>query len=192
MRSSRGAHSPEAPTRFEMPVPRRPPFRRTASAVFALAVAGCGGDSGSNHYKTPRDADQAMVRLTTEITADGRRALRLEADSAFLRTESPTAMLMDVRATMLSSTGSAVLTIVADSATMEIGTQRLTALGEAVARRLDQRIVVRTAALTYDPSTDKLTSDTITEVESGGSTQSGSCFESDALLTDWSLCSGPS
>jgi LPS export ABC transporter protein LptC len=91
---------------------------------------------------------------------------------------------------MFASTGLAAVTIQADSGALETDTQRLTALGAVIANTRSGAVTVRTTELVFDPSTGRLTSDSATVVERGGSTERGPCFEGNALLTEWSLCSG--
>jgi len=128
--------------------------------------------------------------MTTEITLDGRRALRVESDSAFFRTGSSTMTLVGLRASMFAPTGVEAVTIEADSGALETDAQRLTALGAVIARARGEGVTVRTTELVFHPSTGRLTSDSATVVERGGSNERGPCFEGNALLTEWSLCSG--
>jgi len=173
-----------------MPPSRRLSARGLAASAFAALTVACTGGSEPPTYQSPRGADRSIFRMTTEITTDGRRALRVESDSAFFRTGSDTVKLVGVRASMFASTGNAGVTIEADSGALESGTQRLTALGTVTARTRDGGLTVRTGQLVFDPSTNRLTSDSATVVERGGSTERGPCFEGDALLTEWSLCGG--
>jgi LPS export ABC transporter protein LptC len=155
----------------------------------ALALASCSGDSGPASYDGPRDAERAIVNLTTEMASGGRRALRVEADSGFFQAGSGEVKLVGIHASMFSPDGVASVTIEADSAVLDDEAQRLTAMGEVLVRNR-QGLSVETTELLFDASTSRLTSDSSTTVEEGGRTESGPCFESDSQLSQWRFCNG--
>jgi len=184
------ASNPFSDEPIPMPVSRSFPRHGTVAMALAMALASCSGDSPAG-YQEPRGADRVIVRLITEMTSDGRRALRVESDSAFFYAGSNEVKLLNLHGSMFSPDGVAGVTIQADSAVLDSGAQRLTALGNVVARTR-RGTSVETAELVFDAPTARLTSDSATVVQEAGGSQRGPCFESDSQLSQWRFCNGPS
>ena len=174
------------------------PIRRSIRAPLSALVAatawtaGCSDGSEPAGYDAPRGASRVIVGLGTEITSDGRRVLRVEADSGFAGDESGVVKLVGVEARAFDPNGRVRMTLEADSGRLDETSRVLTATGNVRARTQDHSVSLQTAELVFDPSTGRLRSDSAVIVERQGRTERGGCFEGDPLLTSWTLCEGPS
>lgn len=186
-------HRPPPTPRTVRTSPRSPLRRvRRAALAAAVAVAGaagaCSDGSQPARFEAPRGASRVITGLGTEITSDGRRALRIEADSGFGGEDTGVLTLVGVEARAFDVEGLVRVTLEADSGRLDETTRVFTALGNVRVRTQDGGVTLETAALSYDPSTGQLRSDSAVVVEGRGRTERGTCFEGDPLLTSWRVC----
>lgn len=170
--------------------PTTPRCAAAALAVVACAAAACSDGSQPASYEAPRGAQRVLTGLGIEITSEGRRVLRIEADSGFAREESPEVALVGVEARAFDEQGIPGMTLEADSGRLDEDTRMFTALGDVRARRQDGTVSVQAPVLVFDPATGRLTSDTTVVVERAGGSETLPCFQADPLLREWGACGG--
>lgn len=181
------------------PGPPAPPHRlpgrwNRSVAALALAAVGaagaCSDGSQPAGYEAPRGASRVIVGLATEITSEGRRVMRVEADSGFAHADSGLVTLVGVEARTFDDNGRVRATLEADSGRLDEMGRVFTAMGNVRVSTQDGLVSLETAELVYDPSTGQLRSDSAAVVTRDGVTQQGTCFEGDPLLAGWRVCGG--
>lgn len=186
MTSPRHPHPPHAGRPFGSS-----PRSVVVLAVAVLGAAACSDGSQPAAYDAPRGAQRIITGLGIEVTANGRRALLVEADSGFVQEGSSTVTLVGVRAEAFGESQVARMTLEADSGRFDEETRLFIAMGNVAARTRDGAVSLETTHLVFDPAADLLRSDSAVVVDERGRTERGSCFEGDRLLTSWTVCGGP-
>lgn len=173
-----------------------PLHRRWRAAALVLAVAAAGSGSACSDgsepagYEPPRGAARVITGLGTEITSEGRRVLRVEADSGFAAEGPGVVTLVGVEARAFDQNGLVRVTLEADSGRLDESSRVFTATGNVRARTQDGAVSIETPELIFDPATGRLRSDSAVVVQLRGRTERGTCFEGDPLLTSWRVCGG--
>lgn len=123
-------------------------------------------------------ADQVYDSMTFDITRDGVKASRVQAESAWVYQSRQVADLKNMTVTMYDSTGATISTTTADKGIYGMREQSLDARGHVVAHGVEGR-VLRTEHLVYDRGRNLISSDTAFTSTSPKANLSGVSFEAD-------------
>jgi LPS export ABC transporter protein LptC len=146
--------------------------------AFALLV-GC-RDRGvqPRNVVSADSADQVYDSMVFNITRDGVKTSRVEADSAWVYQARQVADLKNIKVTSFDSAGAVISTITAKTGIYGIRESSLDARGNVVATSSGGR-VLKTEHLVFDRSRNMITSDTSFTSTSPQANLSGTSFESD-------------
>ena len=123
-------------------------------------------------------ADQVYDSMTFDITRDGVKTSRVQAESAWVYQARQVADLKNMTVTMYDSTGAAISTTTADKGVYGMREQNLDARGHVVAHGVEGR-VLHTEHLIYDRARNLITSDSAFTSTSPKANLSGVSFEAD-------------
>lgn len=165
---------------------RREPFARAGRWVLVAAVALTGACQGE--VVEPGTATQEMQELESPIvfgmvaymTANGVREGRIQADTAYTYEDSVKVDLRNMTATFFDENGNDRATVTGLEGEWDQETDRMVARGDVVLEILTDGSRLESAVINYDPSVDRVWSDSATvRTLADGTVQSGSSFESD-------------
>lgn len=153
-------------------------------AGLALVLTGCGGDTASPVGDAPEDlaADQVLFDLVQNVTTDGVRRARLEADTAFYHEEESRVELRGVHLVLFDEAGARISTVTSREGEIDTRSEQMLARGNVVVvgqggeGRLDR---IETEELHYDPSTNRIWSDVETWFYRDDDRGRGDSFTSD-------------
>lgn len=151
---------------------------RSALAMIVL-LAAC-GDRGvaPRRVASADSADQVYDSMTFDITRDGVKSSRVQAESAWVYQARQVADLKNMTVISYDSTGATISTITADKGVYGMREQSLDARGHVVAHSSGGR-VLKTEHLIYDRSRNRISSDTAFTSTSPTANLSGASFEAD-------------
>jgi len=136
-------------------------MRATVAAVLGAlgATLACRGASRPTATISPADsADQMLIGMSHYVTADGVQRARVRADTAYLYSNSQSAMLEAVHITFFSMAGAQTSTLTAKGGTYYWRTGDMEARGNVVVVTTDGR-TLRTEAMHYSEVRNEVTSD---------------------------------
>lgn len=133
-------------------------------------------------------ADNVVYGLEEILTQDGVRSGIVRADSAYVFGDSALSHLYEVDMTLYNDQGRDRAHLTADRGVLHQRSELMTAEGNVVLRVLDQGVTVETSRLRYDPSSQMISSDTVSTFRRDGKVQHGTCFRSDLQFTSYSVC----
>jgi LPS export ABC transporter protein LptC len=150
-----------------------------AVLLLAIVCAAC-QDRGvaPKRVAAADSADQVYDSMTFDITRDGVRTSRVQAESAWVYQARQVADLKNMTVTMYDSTGATISTTTADRGIYGIREQNLDARGHVVAHSSGGK-VLKTEHLIYDRNRNLISSDTVFTSTSPTANLSGTWFESD-------------
>jgi LPS export ABC transporter protein LptC len=160
--------------------------RGSVGAVgLCIALAACskaGPDRIEQVAQAADSADQLMIGMSTNLTAEGVRTGHLEADSAFVYESSGHTDLKNIKVTFYTPSGvqTSVLTALAGWYRMRSG--EMEARGNVVLVRTDGARLT-TSVLTYDQSKNQVRTDQPYVYTVGEKHAAGSGFECDPSFT---------
>jgi len=148
--------------------------------VAALAIAvGCRDRGVQPRSVVSADsADQVYDSMVFNITRDGVKTSRVEADSAWVYQARQVADLKNIKVTSFDSAGAVISTITAKSGVYGIRESSLDARGTVVATSAGGK-VLKTEHLVFDRARNLITSDTAFTSTSPQGNISGTSFEAD-------------
>ncbi len=155
--------------------------RRLAGVLaVVLAAAACREDAARPLavVAAADTADQVIVRFEHHVTANGIRKARVEADSAYIYTESQTTDLRNVEAVFYGNDGREVATLTARQMIYRFQDDFMEALGNVVVSATDGRRLT-TERLVYEPAADQVSSDRPFTYDAGGQHLTGQGFTTD-------------
>lgn len=162
------------------------------AAALAVALAAACGEEPSNPVAADAlrllDADAVSYGMKTYLTTDGIRTGEVFSDSAYQFNDSSRSHLFGMRMKLFHDDGRDRAVITADSAVLYQQTQELTARGNVVAVVQDQGVQIESPELHYNPDAERIWSDSASVLTRDGSVTRGSCFESDLVFENWSIC----
>lgn len=135
--------------------------RRVVLVLLAAAVAGSAGLGCHDSELPPTllsaadSADQTFFGMTTSVTVNGVRRVRLRADTAYYFENRQVADMYGVHVTFFGLQGEQTSALTADSGTYNSRTGDMVALGNVVGVTPDGRRLT-TSVLNYSRSTDKV------------------------------------
>jgi LPS export ABC transporter protein LptC len=151
---------------------------RRALVLIVLLVA-CRDRGVTPHQVAAADsADQVYDSMTFDITRDGVKSSRVQAESAWVYQGRQVADLKNMTVTMYDSTGATISTTTADKGIYGMREQNLDARGHVIAHSSGGK-VLKTEHLIYDRNRNLISSDTAFTSTSPTANLSGSWFESD-------------
>ncbi len=159
-------------------------MKRAALAALVVAAAtlgACQADDVARPVSVIQGADtadQVIVGFRHYVTSEGIRKARVDADSAYIYTDTQTTDLRDVTATFFGGDGREVATMTARQMLYRFHDNSMEALGDVVVQATDGRRLT-TERLLYDPATDRVTSDQHFTYVSRGQHLEGEGFTTD-------------
>ena len=126
--------------------------RSLAAVIGLVAIAVLASDAGGpppTPVSLPDTADQVLYGVDHNVTIDGVRRIRLEADTVYFYQTSQTAELMGVKVEFYSVQGALRSTVISDEGTYEWRSGDMEARGNVIAHTPDERRLT-TEVLAYD------------------------------------------
>lgn len=165
------------------------------AVVLAGGAAACTGEGGPGILRDDFPSEGVLYGMRSYLHTQGTRTGVVEADSAYEHPDSSITFLygMDMRLYHESTSGGARAgedraRIQADLGRLNQRTEELVATGNVVARVVDQGMEITTSVLEYDPTSERIWSDSATTIRrDDGSVTRGSAFESDLTFSSWKL-----
>lgn len=168
------------------------PPRLPAAALLLLApLAACQDPAATtlaDETLRELEADQVLYEMSTYATTNGIRQARIEADSAYFFRDSSVVHLQGVNMTIYGESGAERASVVADRGRMERRSEMLTAQGNVMLRIPEQNRIIESTELHYDPSGDRIWSDSATTMREGNRVTRGTCFNSDLQFRNYNVC----
>jgi LPS export ABC transporter protein LptC len=131
---------------------------RVSVLALAAACSKAGPDRVAQVAQAADTADQLMIGVRTNLTAEGVRTAYLEADSAFVYENSGHTDLKKVKVTFYSPTGVEQSVLTSDSGWYRMRTGEMEARGNVVVVRTDGARLL-TSILRYDQSKNEVSTD---------------------------------
>lgn len=123
-------------------------------------------------------ADQVIVGFEHFVTSNGIRKAQVEADSAYIYTDTQTTDLREVEATFFGADGREVATLTARQMLYRFQDNFMEAIGSVVVNATDGRRLT-TERLVYDPAADRVSSDQPFTYDANGQHLVGEGFTTD-------------
>ena len=124
-------------------------------------------------------ASQVIYLMVTKITVDGVQEARIEADTAFLYPDSSLYSLRNPTLILYNELGAERARVVSRRGRFNFNTKELLAQGDVVLTISEGDRQVETQELNYDPSGDRIWSDSASVMREGTTVTRGQSFESD-------------
>lgn len=126
------------------------------------------------------NADQMVFEMVSFLTASGVREGRVEADTAYVYTDSGTVAMRGMRLVFYTEQGRERATVTAERGELDQNTDRMVARGNVLLVVHTDGRRIESQELYYDPQRDRLWSDSATvQTMPNGNVTRGSAFESD-------------
>jgi LPS export ABC transporter protein LptC len=151
---------------------------RPTLALIMLLVACRDRGVAPRQVAAADSADQVYDSMTFDITRDGVKSSRVQAESAWVYQGRQVADLKKMTVTMYDSTGATISTTTADKGVYGMREANLDARGHVIAISTGGR-VLKTEHLVYDRNRNMISSDTAFTSTSPKANLSGSWFEAD-------------
>lgn len=124
-------------------------------------------------------AESVIILLTQQISVNGVREGRVEADTAFVYPDSSVYSMRNSVLVLYNEQGVERARVVAKRGRFNYATKELVAQGDVVLTIPDGNKRVETEELNYDPSGDRIWSDSMTVMREAGTVSRGMGFDSD-------------
>jgi LPS export ABC transporter protein LptC len=152
--------------------------------VLALALAGTGcSEENTTPLAAPElletGADHVMFRLVQQVSVNGIREGRVEADTAFAYPDSSLYSLRNPILVLYNEQGVERARVIAKRGRFNYATKEMVAQGEVVLTIPEGNKRVETEELNYDPNGDRIWSDSLTVMREQGTVSEGMGFSSD-------------
>ena len=158
----------------------------------SLALGACGGEATTPQAPDELQdmaADLISYDMDTYFTnAEGIRTGRIQADTAFFFQDSTVVYMQGVEMTVSTEAGQVRATVTAERGRYDERTQQMHALGNVVLVMPNDNRQVESGELYYDPSTEKIWSDSASTYRNQGRVTQGTCFQSNLSFTQYSVC----
>lgn len=133
------------------------------------------------------DADYVVYGSETVLTVDGVRSGNVRADSAYVYNDQAENHLFGVFMTLFDDMGAVRARLTSNTGVLEQRTDRMVARGNVILIVEEQNLRIESPELHYDPTSERIRSDSATTVVQNGRTTRGTAFRSDLELRNWSL-----
>ncbi|MBA2628219.1 MAG: LPS export ABC transporter periplasmic protein LptC [Gemmatimonadales bacterium] len=127
-------------------------------AVLLLAACGGGGAHPTAIVQAPDSADQVLIGFSHNVTSDGLRRTRVEADTAYFFESTQVTSLRRVRAVFYDKNGAEASTLAADSSSYRWQDGSMDAFGNVILTSPDGRRL-RTSVIRFDQGSNTISSD---------------------------------
>lgn len=157
---------------------------RAPFSLLALVFAGVGcSQENTAPLAAPElletGADHVMFLLVQQVSVNGIREGRVEADTAYAYSDSSIYSLRNPILILYNEQGMERARVVAKRGRFNYATKELVAQGDVVLTIPEGSRRVETAELNYDPSGDRISSDSMTVMYEEGTVSRGMGFSSD-------------
>ena len=157
---------------------------QTLLVLLVLAVAGVGcSQENTAPLAAPElletGADHVMFLLVQQVSINGIREGRVEADTAFAYSDSTLYSLRNPVLILYNDMGAERARVVSKRGRFNYATKELVARGEVVLTIPEGNKRIETEELNYDPSGDRIWSDSLTVMREEGTVSRGMGFSSD-------------
>ncbi len=160
-------------------------IRETVRGLLFLAFVAAAGCSEENTAPVASPelletgADHVMFDLVQQVSVNGIREGRIEADTAFAYSDSTLYTLRNPVLVLYDEQGMERARVVALRGRFNYASKEMVARGEVVLTIPEGNRRVETEELNYDPSGDRIWSDSLTVMREGGTVTEGMGFSSD-------------
>ena len=158
-----------------------PAWPARLAAFAALAAAAClnAADDTAGAEFEEASADDVMYGVSHNMSKDGIREARLEADSMLMWNDSTHSWVMRMTLRVYDERGGQRATITADRGRFDMATNELMAVGNAVLSIPGQDREIRTEVLNVSQDSDRVWSDVTVVMREAGCEIEGDRLESD-------------
>lgn len=159
----------------------RRPLRWTIAVLATLVFPACfntAGDTAATDFEEA-SADDVMYGVTHNMSSDGIREARLEADSMLMWNDSTHTWVMGMTLRVYGDRGGQRATITADRGRFDMSTNELMAVGNAMLTIPGQAREIRTEVLNFSQDGDRIWSDVPVVMRESGCEIEGDRMESD-------------
>ena len=130
------------------------------------------------------DADGVIYGMSSVITVEGVREGMVRADTAYFYEDSANVELRQLSLTVYTEEGRERALVTAEQGWLNLDTNEMVARGNAVLTVRAENRIIESAELHYDPSADRIWSDSATVQRYQGTVSEGSSFESNLDFTN--------
>ena len=134
------------------------------------------------------DADAVLFDMEDYLTSEGIRSGVVRADTAHVYNDSSKIRMLGVEMTLFHEDGSERAHVTSERGTLDSVTEEMTARGNVVLVMNQGAQRVESPELHYDPSGDRIWSDSNSVFTRDGRVTRGTCFRSDLSFTTYSVC----
>lgn len=137
---------------------------------------------------TEMEADAVMFGMEDHLTTDGVRSGVIRADTAYIFNDSSVVNMWGVDMTLFHENGTERARVTSERGTFHRLSEKMVARGNVVLVMDGGDRRVESAELHYDPSSDRIWSDSSAVYTHGGRQTRGTCFRSDLEFTSYTVC----
>jgi LPS export ABC transporter protein LptC len=173
---------------------RAPGGRGAALLLAALAAVAAGGcdDTPQTPQAPPEllamQPDLMTYETDTYVTVRGIRSAQIHADSSMFWDDSTAVHMHGVALEVYTETGSVRATVNAERGRYEPETQSMYATGNVVLVMPNENRRVESSELWYEPSSERIWSDSASTYFHDGQVTRGTCFKSDLSFRNYQVC----
>ena len=159
-------------------------FNRSLALLLGLGLAGVGcTQEDTTPIAAPEllesGADHVMFGLVQQVSVNGIREGRVEADTAFAYPDSSLYSLRNPILVLYNEQGAERARVIAKRGRFNYATKEMVARGDVVLTIPEGNKRVETEELNYDPNGDRIWSDSLTVMREQGTVSEGMGFSSD-------------
>ena len=158
----------------------------TLAAIVALACLDEAEDTAGTEFEEA-SADDVMYGVSHNMSKDGIREARLQADSMLMWNDSTHTWVMQMTLLVYNDQGGQRATITADRGRFDMSNNELMAVGDAVLTIPGQNREIRTEVLNFSQQSDRVWSDVTVVMREEGCEIEGDRLESDISFDDVKL-----
>lgn len=158
----------------------------TLAAIVALGCLSEADDTAGTEFGEA-SADDVMYGVSHNMSKDGIREARLEADSMLMWNDSTHTWVMQMTLLVFNDQGGRRATITADRGRFDMSSNELMAVGNAVLTIPGQDREIRTEVLNFSQQSDRVWSDVTVVMREEGCEIEGDRLESDISFDDVKL-----
>ena len=161
------------------------------AALAAVAAAAC--DDTPQTPQAPAELvgmvpDMITFETDTYISVSGIRSAQIHADSSMFYDDSTAVHMHGVELEVYTETGSVRATVTAARGRYEPETQSMYATGDVVLVMPNENRRVESSELWYEPSSERIWSDSASTYYHDGQVTRGTCFKSDLSFRNYQVC----
>ena len=166
-------------------------FALAVAALAGVAATGC-GDSPETPQAPQElqemEADAITYGTDTYVTVNGVRSAQIHSDTARYFQDSSAVHMQGVAMEVYTDQGAVRATVTAERGRYDRVSQGMHAQGNVVLIMPAEGRRVESAELWYEPSDDRIWSDSATTYHNQGQITRGTCFKSDLTFKNYVVC----